>query len=305
VVNQYPYRRHLMVATRRHVGSSRRDAGELAEMMLARRLEQCWLQSCPTANLGMNLGRPGVADHPLHVVPRWNANDFMTVVGETRDPHDLPRPARACGLPDDRALPARRPGGRGAAVAAGAVDPAFRRAERVESDRDDARLVRGHAGGALPLPRLGRHLATRRAPRPGGRRSAGIGRRPCGPSAGAAGVRRRRERSDGLRGLRRELAPPRPGRLGALDHGFALSGGRPDRVRGHAARPAPLGRRRPALRAARARQGGGHSHRVARPGAAVRHGSWRDPIGRWRADAESRARAAAVARSRWPYRPSS
>ncbi len=94
VMNLYPYNAgHVMVATRRHVGSlGDATAEELAEMMsLARRLEGVLgeVYRPDGVNIGMNLGRSagaGVLGHiHLHVVPRWNGDtNFMTVVGETR-----------------------------------------------------------------------------------------------------------------------------------------------------------------------------------------------------------------------------
>lgn len=104
VMNLYPYNAgHVMVATRRHVGSlAETTPEELAEMMgLARRLEEVFAEVYRPdgANLGMNLGRPagaGVADHiHLHVVPRWSGDtNFMTVLGGTRViPED---PVSAC-----------------------------------------------------------------------------------------------------------------------------------------------------------------------------------------------------------------
>jgi ATP adenylyltransferase len=93
-MNLYPYNAgHVMVATRRHVGSlGDATAEELAEMMsLARRLEGVLeeVYRPDGVNIGMNLGRSagaGVLGHiHLHVVPRWNGDtNFMTVVGETR-----------------------------------------------------------------------------------------------------------------------------------------------------------------------------------------------------------------------------
>ena len=94
VVNLYPYNSgHVMIATRRHVGTlGSATPEELSEMMsLARRLEEAMRSAYkPDAlNLGMNLGRTagaGVPDHiHLHVVPRWNGDtSFMTVVSDTR-----------------------------------------------------------------------------------------------------------------------------------------------------------------------------------------------------------------------------
>ncbi len=94
VVNLYAYNSgHVMIATRRHVGTlGSATPEELSEMMsLARRLEEAMRSAYrPDAlNLGMNLGRPagaGVPDHiHLHVVPRWRGDtSFMTVVGDTR-----------------------------------------------------------------------------------------------------------------------------------------------------------------------------------------------------------------------------
>ncbi|MEE8217578.1 MAG: HIT domain-containing protein [Vicinamibacteria bacterium] len=94
VVNLYAYNSgHVMIATRRHVGTlGSATPEELSEMMsLARRLEEAMRSAYrPDAlNLGMNLGRvagAGVPDHiHLHVVPRWKGDtSFMTVVGNTR-----------------------------------------------------------------------------------------------------------------------------------------------------------------------------------------------------------------------------
>jgi ATP adenylyltransferase len=94
VTNLFPYNGgHVMVATKRHVGTLlEATAEELSEMMaLARRLEAVFREVYKPdgINLGMNLGRPagaGVADHiHLHVVPRWTGDtNFMTVVGGTR-----------------------------------------------------------------------------------------------------------------------------------------------------------------------------------------------------------------------------
>jgi len=94
VMNLFPYNAgHLMVATRRHLGSLREaNPEELAEMMsLARRLEEVLAEVYHPQgiNLGMNLGRSagaGVADHiHLHMVPRWNGDtNFLTVLGDTR-----------------------------------------------------------------------------------------------------------------------------------------------------------------------------------------------------------------------------
>jgi ATP adenylyltransferase len=104
VMNLFPYNGgHVMVATKRHVGSlSEATPAELAEMMsLARRLEEVFREAYRPdgINLGMNLGRPagaGVADHiHLHVVPRWTGDtNFMSVVGETRVVPE--EPAQAC-----------------------------------------------------------------------------------------------------------------------------------------------------------------------------------------------------------------
>ncbi len=104
VMNLYPYTGgHVMVATRRHVGSlAEASPEELSEMMaLAQRLEGVFRQASgpDRINLGMNLGRSagaGVADHiHLHVVPRWTGDtNFMTVVAGTRViPED---PEQAC-----------------------------------------------------------------------------------------------------------------------------------------------------------------------------------------------------------------
>ncbi len=104
VMNLFPYNAgHVLVATRRHVGSlGEATAEELAEMMgLARRLEEVLgeVYHPDGINLGMNLGRPagaGVADHiHLHMVPRWTGDtNFMTVLGDTRViPED---PVKAC-----------------------------------------------------------------------------------------------------------------------------------------------------------------------------------------------------------------
>src|SRR5215472_14773748 len=104
VMNLFPYNAgHVLVATRRHVGSLAQATGEeLAEMMgLARRLEEVLgeVYHPDGINLGMNLGRPawaGVADHiHLHLVPRWTGDtNFMTVLGDTRViPED---PVKAC-----------------------------------------------------------------------------------------------------------------------------------------------------------------------------------------------------------------
>ncbi len=94
VMNLFPYTGgHVMVATKRHVGSlAEASLEELSEMMaLARRLEGVFREAyAPDGiNLGMNLGRSagaGVADHiHLHVVPRWTGDtNFMTVTGGTR-----------------------------------------------------------------------------------------------------------------------------------------------------------------------------------------------------------------------------
>lgn len=103
VMNLYPYNSgHVMVATRRHVGSlAAATPEELAEIMaLARRLEgvAAEVYHPDGANLGMNLGRvagAGVADHlHLHYVPRWAGDtNFMTVAGETRVIPEDPREA--------------------------------------------------------------------------------------------------------------------------------------------------------------------------------------------------------------------
>lgn len=105
VMNLFPYNSgHLMVATRRHVGSlAAATPEELGEMMaLARRLEEVMAEVYHPEgmNLGMNLGRPagaGVADHiHLHVVPRWTGDtNFMTVAGGTRVIPEDPRIACA------------------------------------------------------------------------------------------------------------------------------------------------------------------------------------------------------------------
>jgi len=105
VMNLYPYNAsHLMVATRRHVGSlGEARPEELADMMrLARRLEEVVgeVYRPDGINLGMNLGRPagaGVADHiHLHLVPRWTGDtNFMTVAGGTRVIPEDPREACA------------------------------------------------------------------------------------------------------------------------------------------------------------------------------------------------------------------
>ena len=94
VMNLYPYNSgHVMVATRRHVGSlGEATPEELAEIMaLARRLEAVAAEVYRPdgANLGMNLGRvagAGLPDHiHLHVVPRWSGDtNYMTVAGQTR-----------------------------------------------------------------------------------------------------------------------------------------------------------------------------------------------------------------------------
>jgi ATP adenylyltransferase len=94
VMNLYPYSGgHVMVATKRHVGSlGEATEKELGEMMgLARRLEDVFREVYRPdgINLGMNLGRPagaGVADHiHMHFVPRWTGDtNFMTVVSGTR-----------------------------------------------------------------------------------------------------------------------------------------------------------------------------------------------------------------------------
>ena len=103
VMNLFPYNSgHVMVATRRHVGTlteARED--ELAEMMaLARRLEAVASEAYRPdgINLGMNLGKPagaGVAEHlHLHFVPRWTGDtNFMTVAGQTRVIPEDPREA--------------------------------------------------------------------------------------------------------------------------------------------------------------------------------------------------------------------
>src|SRR5258708_5497086 len=104
VMNLFPYNAgHLLVATRRHVGSLN-DASpeELTEMMgLARRLEEVLADAYHPEgiNLGMNLGRSagaGGADHiHRHVVPRWTGDTtFLTVLG---DPRVIPEdPVKAC-----------------------------------------------------------------------------------------------------------------------------------------------------------------------------------------------------------------
>lgn len=104
VMNLYPYSSgHVMIATRRHVGSlTEATAEELAEMMaLARRLEAVFREVYKPdgINVGMNLGRvagAGVADHiHLHMVPRWAGDaNFMTVVGGTRVIPEDPLKAR-------------------------------------------------------------------------------------------------------------------------------------------------------------------------------------------------------------------
>jgi ATP adenylyltransferase len=104
VMNLFPYNAgHLLVATRRHVGTlNQASPEELTEMMgLARRLEEVLADAYHPEgiNLGMNLGRPagaGVADHiHLHMVPRWTGDtNFMTVLDDTRViPED---PVKAC-----------------------------------------------------------------------------------------------------------------------------------------------------------------------------------------------------------------
>jgi len=105
VMNLFPYNGgHVMVATKRHVGSlSEATPAELAEMMsLARRLEEVFREAYRPdgINLGMNLGRPagaGIADHiHLHVVPRWTGDtNFMSVVGATRVVPEEPEQACA------------------------------------------------------------------------------------------------------------------------------------------------------------------------------------------------------------------
>jgi ATP adenylyltransferase len=93
VTNLFPYSGgHVMVAPRRHVGSSARPRSRSwRNDGLARRLEAVFREAYRPEgiNVGMNLGRPagaGVADHiHMHLVPRWTGDtNFMTVVSGTR-----------------------------------------------------------------------------------------------------------------------------------------------------------------------------------------------------------------------------
>ena len=91
ILNAFPYAAgHLMVATRRHVGSPEElDAGETLEVwrLVQRAVTALRAVYRPDGfNLGANVGRAagaGVEGHlHLHIVPRWAGDtNFMPVVG--------------------------------------------------------------------------------------------------------------------------------------------------------------------------------------------------------------------------------
>lgn len=104
ILNLYPYNAgHLMVVTRRHVGTlAALDPAELSELAEAtRRAEMALTEAyAPQGiNVGINLGRPagaGVVDHlHVHLVPRWTGDtNFMSVVGNVRVlPEEMSRTA--------------------------------------------------------------------------------------------------------------------------------------------------------------------------------------------------------------------
>ena len=104
ILNLYPYNSgHLMVVTRRHVGTlAALETDEVCEMAAwVRRAEMALNEAYEPQgiNVGMNLGRPagaGVLDHlHIHLVPRWTGDtNFMSVVGNVRVlPEELPRTA--------------------------------------------------------------------------------------------------------------------------------------------------------------------------------------------------------------------
>lgn len=94
ILNAFPYAAgHLMVATRRHVGSPEElDAGETLELwrLLQRAVTALRAVYRPDGfNLGANIGRAagaGVEGHlHLHIVPRWAGDtNFMPVVGAVK-----------------------------------------------------------------------------------------------------------------------------------------------------------------------------------------------------------------------------
>ena len=94
LMNRYPYNGgHLMVATRRHVGTlAALSPGEMREMMemacLAERLLERVVHP-QGYNMGINQGPAagaGLKDHlHMHLVPRWEGDtNFMPVLGRVR-----------------------------------------------------------------------------------------------------------------------------------------------------------------------------------------------------------------------------
>ena len=100
VLNHFPYTAgHLLVVTRRHVGSlSEATCDEIEEMAHLSRDCEIFLRRAYNPdgfNVGLNIGQSagaGIAGHlHMHVVPRWIADvNYISVLAQTRViPEDL------------------------------------------------------------------------------------------------------------------------------------------------------------------------------------------------------------------------